>query len=272
MEGVNPYQPTSAKITEIIDETPNIRTFVIKPKPMDFEAGQFAELTVFGVGEAPFTPSSSSFDEEKLEFTVMKVGRVTSALFELRVGDSVGVRGPYGKRYPLEKFSGKEIFVVGGGVGFAPLRSLFLTLLHQVKDYKKIYIRYGARTPEDIVYKRYIDGWNADGKVDLLLTVDVGDSSWKGRVGVVTVILDEIPVDVKKSPAVVCGPPVMMKFVTQRLLEAGFPGANIYLSMESNMSCGIGMCNHCRIGELYSCKDGPVLTWEQIKHVEEPFV
>lgn len=272
MEAVNPYQPVESKIIEIIDETPTIKTFVIQPRPFDFEAGQFIELTVFGVGEAPFTPSSSPYDKDKLEVTVMKVGRVTSALFELNKGDAVGLRGPYGKPYPLEKFRGKEIFIVGGGVGFAPLRSLFLALLHRVEEYKKIYIRYGARTPQDLVYKRYIDEWNAREKVDILLTVDVGDDSWKGRVGVVTVILDEIPVDVKNSPAVVCGPPIMMKFVTQKLLEAGFPGPNLYLSMESNMSCGLGMCNHCRIGELYVCKDGPVLTWDQIKHVEEPFV
>lgn len=272
MEGINPYQPVAAEITDIVDETSNIKTFIIRPKPVEFEAGQFVELTVFGVGEAPFTPSSSAYDKEKLELTIMKVGRVTSALFDLRKGDSVGLRGPYGKPYPLDRFKGKEIFIVGGGVGFAPLRSLFLTLLHKVHDYKKIYIRYGARTPQDLVYKRYIDEWNARDKVDILLTVDVGDSSWKGRVGVVTVILDDIPVNVNESPTVVCGPPIMMKFATQKLLESGFPGANIYLSMESNMSCGLGMCNHCRVGELYACKDGPVLTWDQVKHVEEPFV
>ncbi len=272
MEGMNPYQPTTGKITKIIDETQTIKTFIVEPKPLDFEAGQFVELTVFGVGEAPFTPSSSSYDKKKMELTIMKVGRVTTALFGLREGDSVGFRGPYGKRYPLEEFKGKEIFIVGGGVGFAPLRSLFLSLLHKVEDYKKIYIRYGARTPEDLVYKRYIDEWNAKDKVDIGLSVDVGDPSWRGKVGVVTVLLDDIPVNVKESPTIVCGPPIMMKFATQKLLEAGFPGSNIYLSMESNMSCGLGMCNHCRVGELYACKDGPVLTWEQIKHVEDPFV
>ncbi len=272
MQGVNPYQPVTTKIDSIVEETSNIRTFTVTPPPLGFEAGQFVELTVFGVGEAPFTPSSSPYDEKKMELTIMKVGRVTSALFDLKEGDSLGFRGPYGKRYPLEKFKGKEIFIVGGGVGFAPLRSLFLALLHKVQDYKKIYIRYGARTPDDLVYRRYIEDWNAHKKVDIELSVDVGDPSWNGKVGVVTVLLDEVPVDVKESPAVVCGPPIMMKFVTQKLLEAGFPGANIYLSMESNMSCGLGMCNHCRVGELYACKDGPVLTWDQIKHVEEPFV
>ncbi len=272
MEGLNPYQPTTSEITEVIDETSTIKTFIVRPKPLNFEAGQFVELTVIGVGEAPFTPSSSPHDKEKMELTIMKVGRVTSALFGLRKGDPVGFRGPYGKPYPLQKFRGKEIFIVGGGVGFAPLRSLFLALLHKVQDYKKIYVRYGARTSQDHVYKRYIDEWNAHDKVDIARSVDSGDSSWKEKVGVVTVLLDDIPVNVKESPAVVCGPPIMMKFVTQSLLEAGFPGSNVYLSMESNMSCGLGMCNHCRVGGLYACKDGPVLTWDQIKHVEEPFV
>jgi NAD(P)H-flavin reductase len=269
--GVNPYYPIPTKIKKIIPETPTITTFILDGKPIDFEAGQFAELTIPGFGEAPFTPSSSPYADD-LEFTIMQVGRVTGALFKLKEGETVGVRGPFGKPYPLKTFKGKEIFVVGGGVGFAPLRSLFLALVHNIKDYKKIYIRYGARTPKDIVYKNLIPGWQKIDKVDILLTVDVGEESWKGRVGVVTVILDEIPVDVNNTPTIVCGPPLMMKFTTQRLVEAGFNHNNIYLSMEKNMSCGVGKCNHCRVGKFYVCKDGPVLTWEDVKDIEEPFL
>lgn len=271
MAMVNPYYPIPIKIKKIIPETPTITTFILDGMPMQFEAGQFMELTVPGVGEAPFTPSSSPYADD-LEFTIMKVGRVTRALFGCKEGDVVGVRGPFGKPYPLGKFRGKEIYIVGGGVGFAPLRSLFLALLHNIKDYKKLYIRYGARTPEDIVYRRLLPTWEKTKGVDIVLTVDIGDNGWKGNVGVVTVILDDIPVDAAKSPAIVCGPPIMLKFVTQRLIEAGFKHDSIYLSMESNMSCGIGKCNHCRIGEYYVCKDGPVLTWDEIKHIEEPFV
>jgi NAD(P)H-flavin reductase len=271
MEVVNPYYAIPIKIKKIIPETPTITTFVLDGKPFDFLAGQFAEVTVPGIGEAPFTPSSSPY-ADILEFTIMKVGRVTSELFRLKEGDTIGVRGPFGKPYPLKEFKGKEVFIVGGGVGFAPLRSLFLALLHDIKDYKKIYIRYGARTPQDIAYKHQIPEWQKINGVDMLFTVDVGDNTWKGRVGVVTVILDEIPVDVADAPSVVCGPPIMMKFVTQRLVEAGFMHKNIYLSMESNMSCGIGKCNHCRVGKFYVCKDGPVLTWDDVKHIEEPFV
>lgn len=271
MEIVNPYYPIPTKIKKIIPETSNITTFILDGRPIDFEAGQFAELTVAGVGEAPFTPSSSPYADD-LEFTVMTVGRVTNALFGLKEGDTVGVRGPFGKPYPLKSFKGKDIFLVGGGVGFAPLRSLFLALVHNIKDYKKIYVRYGARTPQDIVYKQLIPDWQKINGVDILLTCDVGDENWKGRVGVVTVTLDEIPVNVNTSPTIVCGPPLMMKFVTQRLIEAGFKHDNIFLSMEKNMSCGVGKCNHCRVGKFYVCKDGPVLTWSDVNDIEEPFL
>jgi NAD(P)H-flavin reductase len=271
METLNPYYPIPTKIKDIIPETSNITTFILEGMPIQFEAGQFAELTVPGVGEAPFTPSSSPY-ADNLEFTVMKVGRVTEALFELKKGDLVGVRGPFGKAYPLKAFKGKEIFIVGGGVGFAPLRSLFLALVHNIKNYKKVYIRYGARTPDDLVYRKLIPQWQKINGVDITLTVDVGNDSWKDTVGVVTVLLDDIPVDLNQAPAFVCGPPLMMKFVTQRLVEAGFKHQNIYLSMEKNMSCGIGKCNHCRVGKFYVCKDGPVLTWEDVKDIEEPFL
>jgi NAD(P)H-flavin reductase len=268
----NPYQPIPAQILDIIDETPTIKTFILKPKPtIRFEAGQFVELTVPGIGEAPFTPSSSPFANETIEMTIMKVGRVTTGLFNLKPGDWVGLRGPYGQPYPLEKFENKEVFIVGGGVGLAPLRSLFLALVSR-KKYKKIYIRYGARTPQDIVYKNLLAKWKTWKGIDVLLTVDVGDKTWKGKVGVVTVILDKIPVDFANSVAVVCGPPIMMKFVTQRLLQAGFADKDIYLSMEKNMSCGLGQCGHCRVGPYFTCKDGPVLTWEQIKDIEDPFL
>ncbi len=269
----NPFLPKRAKIAQLKDETPNIRTFVIIPEEeFSFSAGQFAALTVPGVGEAFFTPSSSPFVKEKLEFTIMRVGRVTNVLFSLKEGAVVGLRGPFGKPYPLEKFVGREIFLVGGGVGLAPLRSLFLALVFEIDKYKKVYLRYGARTPRDIVYKSELEEWKRTKKCDILLTVDVGDLSWRGRVGVVTTILDKVPFDPEGGVAIVCGPPIMMKFTTQRLLALGFPADKIYLSMEKNMSCAVGMCGHCRMGRYFICQDGPVLTWEEIKDIKEPFV
>ena len=266
----NPYRPILAKVVDTIDETPTIRTYALDPEErINFKAGQFISLGVPGLGEGFFTPSSSPFEPEKLETTIMRVGRVTTALEKLKKGDVVTLRGPFGKPYPLEKFKGREVFLVGGGVGMAPLRSLLLALLHDKKDYKKIVLRYGARTPRDLVYAKSMSEWAQE--IDLRLSVDVGDETWKGNVGVVTTILDEIPVDVNTAVAVVCGPPIMMHFVNLRLLEAGFKDENIYHSMEKVMSCGIGKCGHCQLGEYLCCKDGPVLTWAQIKHIKDPF-
>lgn len=269
----NPFQPFAVTITDIIEETPTIKTFVLdlEGNKFSFEAGQFIELTIPGFGEAPFTPSSSPFVKDTLEMTIMKVGRATSALFEMKVGDTLGVRGPYGKRYPIEKFEKREVLIFGGGVGLAPLRSLFLALAENIKKYGKIYIKYGARTPNDIVYKKLLPEWKTWKGVDIDLTVDIGNNNWKGKTGVVTVLLDNSLHNTSDMVAVVCGPPIMMKYGTLKLLEKGFNGNNIYLSMEKNMSCGIGQCGHCRCGKFFVCKDGPVLTWEQVKDIEDPF-
>lgn len=262
----NPYRLNDAEIIDIKEETPTIKTFVLKSKArIAFETGQFMEVAIPGFGEGPFTPSSNPKDDSKLEFTIMNVGRVTKALHGMKKNGVLGLRGPYGMGYPLKDFEEKEIFIVGGGVGLAPLRSLIYTLFNDIGKYKKIYLKYGARTPADIIYKDELEGWSKDGKSEVTLTVDSGDNKWKGNVGLVTTILDNIKVDFKNSVSVVCGPPIMMKFVTFKLLDIGFKPDRIYLSMEKNMSCGIGKCGHCRIGNFYSCKDGPVFQYEKIK-------
>ena len=267
------YMPLPAKIEDIVDETPTIKTFFIRPEqPLAYKAGQFVELTVPGKGEAPFTPSSSPAVAEKLEVTIMKVGHVTEHLHAMEPGAEVGIRGPLGTAYPLESFYGKNVVIVGGGVGLAPLRALLLALLEEADKFPKIYIRYGARTPEDIVYKNLIlDKWQGNKSLDVLVTVDNGDENWKGRTGVVTTNLlnDLLPVDPKTAVAVVCGPPIMMRFGTFTLLDLGYAPETIYLSMEKNMSCGVGKCGHCRIGNYYACKDGPVFTYDKIQHLQD---
>jgi len=263
----NPYKPIDAEIVEIIDESPTIKSFVVVPEnSFKFETGQFVELTLPGEGEAPFTPSSSPADTEKMEISIMKAGRVTGLLHECRKGQKVGIRGPYGNGYPINDFVGKEVYVIGGGVGLAPIRSLFLTLVDRIKDFKSVICRYGARTPQDFIYKKALFGqWQNIERVRMKLTVDESNGDWKGNVGVVTTILQADDVEIKNAVAVVCGPPIMMKFATLKLLEFGFRPGQIYLSMEKNMSCGIGKCGHCMIGKYYVCKDGPVFTYEQIK-------
>ncbi len=199
----------------------------------------------------------------------MNVGTVTSLLHASSKNISLGIRGPYGKGYPLDTFTGKDILIVGGGVGLAPLRSLLFSLFAKIRKYNKVVLRYGARTPSDIIYKESLPRWAKRKKVDVVTTVDVGDPRWKGNVGLVTTILKDLPVDLNQAVAIVCGPPIMMKFVTLKLLDLGFKPQDIYLSMEKNMSCGLGKCGHCRIGSYYICKDGPVFTYEQLKDMHD---
>jgi sulfite reductase subunit B len=266
----NIYLPIEATLEEIIQETPTIKTFIFKPKSeFSFCTGQFVELTVPGLGEAPFTPSSDPEVKDKMDITIMDVGLVTSRLHTLNEGAVLGIRGPYGKGYPLDKFKGKDVVIVGGGVGLAPLRSLLFSLFSDADDYNSIVLRYGARTPADIVYKNALPEWRKKKKVNIVTSVDIGEPSWKGNVGLVTTILKDLPVDMDNAVSIVCGPPIMMKFVTLKLLDLGFKPADIYLSMEKSMSCGLGKCGHCRIGRYYICKDGPVFTYEELKDIRD---
>ena len=264
----NLYQPIDARIVDVIEESPTIKSFVIVPtRPFQFKTGQFVELTLPGEGEAPFTPSSSPAVTEQMEITIMKAGRVTALLHETTKGQPVGIRGPYGNGYPLEAFAGKHVYIVGGGVGLAPIRSLFLTLVDRIGDFKSVVCRFGARTAQDFIYKDTLFGdWQKLKGVQMKLTVDKANGDWDGHVGVVTTILDRKDVDIDNAVAVVCGPPIMMKYVTVSLLDFGFDPRNIYLSMEKNMSCGFGKCGHCMLGKYYVCKDGPVFTYEQIQN------
>lgn len=269
------YRPIEALLERVIDETPNIKTFVIKPlEPFSFKTGQFVELVVPGVGEAPFTPSSSPLKTDKIEITIMKAGFVTDRLHAMKGGEKLGIRGPYGTCYPVESFHGKEVLILGGGVGLAPLRSLLYALLADISKFTKIILAYGSKTPGDVVYKYLFPEWNKTKGLEILKSVDVCpvDMDWEGEVGLVTCLLDKAKFDPQKTAAVVCGPPVMMKFSTMKLISLGFDPKDIYLSMEANMSCGLGKCGHCQIGEYFICKDGPVFTYDKLKHISDPFV
>jgi len=267
----NPYRPIRAQVTEVIAETPTIKTIRFKTdEPFSFATGQFIELTIPGVGEAPFTPSSRPSLKDVMEVTVMRVGKVTDKIHELIKGDIIGVRGPLGKGYPIESFRGKEILIVGGGCGLAPLRSLMYEFFERSGQFKKLYFRGGCKNPHELLYRKEMEDWKKRSDLDLSLTVDKGDKGWRGNVGVVTTIIDKgVDMDYANGIAVVCGPPIAMKFSTKKLLDMGFKDENIYLSMEKNMSCGIGKCGHCRIGTYYACKDGPVFTYAQIKDFPE---
>ncbi|MBN2481183.1 MAG: FAD/NAD(P)-binding protein [Bacteroidales bacterium] len=263
---VNIYKPLRAKVEKVIAESPSIKSFVLLPETeFSFRTGEFIELTINGYGEAPFTPSSSPLEKKKIEVTVMKAGYVTERIHELQKGDVVGIRGPFGRGYPLDRFYGKEIVILGGGCGFAPIRSLLYNLIAEKDKFEKVTLCYGAKTPEDCIYKPFVDELRKVEKFEVLRSVDKADEGWDEKEGVVTVLLDDIQVNIANSVAVVCGPPVMMKFGTFKLLEMGYPEHDIFLSMEKNMSCGLGKCGHCMMGKYYVCKDGPVFTYEEIK-------
>lgn len=267
----NPYDTIRGTIYEIIQESPLIKTLRIVPeRPIKFATGQFVELTVPGIGEGPFTPSSSHYLPDNLDLTVMKAGFVTDYVHQLEVGDTIGLRGPYGTSYPLQKFEGKDILILGGGCGLAPLRSLFLTLLHDIHKYNHITFLAGAKTPGDCIYKYLVPEWRKHDKVTFIRSVDMvpQDQEWSENICLVTKLLDQVNIKPDGNPVIVCGPPVMMRFGTKDLLKYGYNEDNIYLSMEKKMYCGFGQCRHCVIGPYFACKDGPVFTYARIKNEE----
>jgi NAD(P)H-flavin reductase len=266
----NLYKPIRATVKEVIEESPLIKTLILSPEiNFNFSTGQFIELTLNGYGEAPFTPSSSPFIQDKLEVTVMKAGYITGKFHKLSPGEVLGIRGPFGRGYPVFKFYDKEVLIVGGGCGLAPIRSLLYHLIEQKDRLKKVILCYGSKTPSDCIYKPMFAELNKIEKFEAHRAVDFADDSWTETKGVVTLLLDKIKVNVQDSVAVVCGPPIMMKFATLKLLKMGYKEDEIYLSMEKNMSCGFGKCGHCMMGEFFVCKDGPVFTYKEVKHITD---
>lgn len=261
----NPYVPAKSIITGIRDETPDTKTFTVKViglEEFNFVPGQFIQLSVFGFGEAPFS-IAGSLNKKEFEITVRRIGTVTGALFRKNVGDIVGVRGPFGKGWPLDIMRGKDILIVAGGLGLAPLRSVIQHIIQNREEFGEVHLLYGARTPADLLYKNELDLWRKH--IDVHLTVDRGDNNWRGRVGVVTVLFDEINVNPKGTVALQCGPPIMMHFVSKKLKSLGFPDENIYLSLERLMKCGMGFCGRCTVSGRYVCVDGPVFCYLDIR-------
>lgn len=272
MISANPYLPRPSKLVEVIDETPTIKTLVVSPaEPMPFSAGQFVQLALLGVGEAPFTPSSSPGETERIAITVLKTGVITDRLHACSPGQMLGLRGPFGKGYPLEEVEDKEVLVVGGGVGLAPLRALILALLSDLDKIRRLSIKYGARCMEELLYRDQYEAWAQKEKVDFTCTIDNPQEGWTGRTGVVTNLLKGVDIDKSNCSVFVCGPSIMLKFTTITLMEEGFTPDQIYLSMNRRMSCGIGKCGRCNIGPYYLCKDGPDMRYSEIKDYPNVF-
>ena len=267
---IDPYRPELATVREVIKETANIRTLRVrlddegKMQNFSFRPGQVGQLSVFGVGESTFVINSPPTRMDYLQFSVMRVGEVTQRIHQLGVGDQVGLRAPLGNGFGYEEMKGKDILFIGGGIGMAPLRTLLLYMIDNREDYGDITVIYGARSPKDLCYGYEFEEWRAGG-VNLVLTVDSESPGWKERVGFVPTVLAEESPGPHNRVAVVCGPPIMIKFVLFGLKELGFEDHQIITTLEKRMKCGVGICGRCNIGSKYVCVDGPVFSFEQLK-------
>lgn len=269
----NEYLPIPAVIKDIRRETFDVKTFSLElGEPHGgfvYRQGQFAELSVLGVGEVPISITSSPSREGILEFTIRAAGRVTRAMHELGVGDLLHLRGPYGNAFPFEELRGKNLFFVAGGIGMAPLRSLINMVLDARGEFGEVKVLYGAKSPGELCFKEELSEWRALPGVDVLLTVDRPEAGWKGPVGLVTALWDAAGLSPTNAVAILCGPPIMIKFAAAGLSGRGFADENIVMTLERYMKCGVGKCGHCNIGGQFVCTDGPVFDYAQVKRMPE---
>jgi NAD(P)H-flavin reductase len=277
----NPYLPIPMIVKSASVETSDrmLRTLELEfrneedRKAFRFVPGQFCELSVLGKGEAPFGIASAPTESDGLKFTINKAGQVTTALHHIEEGMEIGIRGPLGNGYPIDLFEGKDLLVIGGGFAFTTLRSLIAFFLNpqnrsKVRD---ITVVYGARTPGLLLYKEELAEWGKRYDIKIIVTVDAGDKDWTGKVGLVPNILEEAAPSSDDTYAVICGPPVMIKFTFPKLVALRFPNERIYTSLEKRMKCGIGKCGRCNIGHLYVCKDGPVFSYAQLEKLPKDY-
>ncbi len=267
------YVPTMAWISKVQTLTPMEKFFTIElPRGMSLghKPGQFVEVSLFGVGEAPISISSSpSRSNGKFELCVRKVGDVTTALHNLGEGARIGVRGPFGTGFPVEQFEGKDILIAAGGLSLAPVRSVIYQVLDNRKKYGRVIILYGAKTPSELLFKDELQEFGKRADIEFHVTVDRGDKDWIGNVGVITTLFPKITVNPRNTIAITEGPPIMYRFVMIELLGKGIPEDQIWLSLERRMKCGVGKCGHCQIDHYYCCQDGPSFNYAQIKGVME---
>ncbi len=268
----HPLVPQLATIERVIDLTPDMKLFSVgindpvARESFRYRVGQFVLLSVFGLGEAAFDISSIDMPGAPLEFAIRKVGTLTAGIHELEEGAVVGVRGPFGNCFPMEEYRGKNLIIIGGGSGFAPLRSVINYIVDPGRraEYGQLYIIHGARTPRDLVFTNEFEAWSASPNTRLELTVDRAVGEWRGRVALIPDVVRELDPAADNGVAMVCGPPIMIKFTLKVLKELGFADHQIVSAMETKMKCGIGKCGRCNVGDKYVCLDGPVFTFEQI--------
>ncbi|MCS6951719.1 MAG: FAD/NAD(P)-binding protein [Bryobacteraceae bacterium] len=265
--------PQASRVIAVERETRDTFTFTVAAPGggSGFAPGQFSMLSVFGVGEAPISISGDPGEPDRLVYTVRSVGPVTQALVTRRPGEWIGVRGPFGASWPLAALRGKDILIVAGGIGLAPLRPAVYYVLRRRGDYGRLVLLYGARSPQDMLYRKQLSAWSYLPDTQILTTVDYGGLSWRGHVGVVTTLFRYARFDAQRTAALVCGPEVMMRFVLRELETRGMALSDVYVSMERNMKCAVGFCGHCQLGPHFVCKDGPVFPAARVKRLMERY-
>lgn len=263
----DPMLPQPFTIKKVKAETYDTFTFELSNGNggLSFAPGQFNMLYVFGVGEIPISISGDPGKPETLIHTTRAVGIVTKGMRRLQVGDTIGVRGPYGTSWPVKKAIGNDVVIVTGGIGLAPLRPAMYDIMANREKFGNVVLLYGARSPEDILYLKEIKSWRARLDLNVHVTVDRAVGDWLGNVGVVTTMIPKAPFDPHNTVALICGPEIMIRFTVLELKKRGVPEEKIFVSMERNMKCGIGFCGHCQFGQEFVCKDGPVFSYPEIK-------
>ena len=264
-----PLRQIDARIIRVKRETRDTKTFVLSlpsGENLDYAPGQFNMVGVAGVGEAPISISSGPTESGEFEHTIRDVGSVTGALCGLEPGENVSIRGPYGTGWPMKQARGRDVVIVAGGIGLAPLRGVIREMTGESEAYGKLNIVYGARTPEDMLFTTEYERWRSNG-CRILLSADrvVDPGKWQHRIGVVIASFDDLEADPYRSLVMTCGPEIMMRFAVRGLIHRGFPIENIYVSMERRMKCGIGHCGHCQLGPKFVCVDGPVFRYVDVK-------
>ena len=266
------YLPRLAEIVRTEPLTKMERLFEIKlqnGQELGHQPGQFVEVSLLGIGEAPISVSSSPTKKGSFELAVRGVGNVTRALHTLDRGAILGIRGPFGKGFPVEEMKGKDILFVAGGIGLIPLRSLIHYVLDHRSDFGRVLVLFGAKTPAEQLFLDELSKWRASKEMEYLETVDRSDGQWKGNVGVITTLFPKINIDPKKTVAVIVGPPIMYRFAILEAQVKGIPDDQILVSLERRMKCGVGKCGHCQINDVYVCQEGPVFNYARIKQLKE---
>ena len=269
---ISPYLPKWAEITRIEDLTQSEKLFEIQlesGEPLGHLPGQFVELSIMGIGEAPISISSAHRDDHSFELAIRKVGNLTKAVHNLQPGDRVGIRGPFGTHFPVEEAKGKDLLFVAGGIGLVPLRSFIQHVLNRKEKYGDVTILFGARNPSERLFLQELDDWRSREDIRYLETVDKADPDWKGHIGVITTLFPKVDIDPARTICVVVGPPIMYRFVILEAKSKGILDKNIFLSLERRMKCGLGKCGHCQINSVYVCQDGPVFRYSDIFGLKE---